>query len=164
MVIKMKIDCEKNSDVISYCESQCEWNSSHIVTHIMRRLWRNCEWRWIPLMSAFSSDCGLFGFWRFSNTFLIVRFSWSAVLFSLLSSPWNWRVFGTTGCVFEVFFLCFMVKVSTKGNWKELMMVMAAWTTTPWVFWYLIQQIIALVTTAANVALISVALIGTLDS
>ena len=40
--------CEKNSDVMWYCESQCERNSSHIVTHIVRRLWENCEWRWIP--------------------------------------------------------------------------------------------------------------------
>ena len=31
--------CEKNSDVIWYCELQCERNSSHIVTHIVRRLW-----------------------------------------------------------------------------------------------------------------------------
>ena len=31
--------CEKNSDVIWYCESQCEPNSSHIVTHIVRWLW-----------------------------------------------------------------------------------------------------------------------------
>ena len=42
--------CEKNSDVIWYCESQCERNSSHNVTHIVRRLWENCEWRWIPLI------------------------------------------------------------------------------------------------------------------
>ena len=46
--------CEKNSDVIWYCESQCERNSSHIVTHIVRRLWENCEWRWIPLLSKHS--------------------------------------------------------------------------------------------------------------
>ena len=43
----MWIDCEKNSNVIWYYESQCERNSSHIV----RRLWGNCDWRWIPLMS-----------------------------------------------------------------------------------------------------------------
>ena len=42
--------CEKNSDVIWYCESQCERNSAHIVTHIVRRLWENCERRWIPLL------------------------------------------------------------------------------------------------------------------
>jgi len=39
-VIKMWIDWEKNSDNIWYCESQCERNSSHIVSHIVvRRLW-----------------------------------------------------------------------------------------------------------------------------
>ena len=43
--------CEKISDVIWYCESQCERNSSHIVTHIVTRLWGDCEQRWIPLMS-----------------------------------------------------------------------------------------------------------------
>ena len=43
--------CEKNSDVIWYCESQCERNSFHIVTHIVRRLWENCEWRWKPFLS-----------------------------------------------------------------------------------------------------------------
>ena len=48
---KMWRYCEMNSDVIWYCDSQCERNSSHIVTHIARRLWENCEWRWIPLMS-----------------------------------------------------------------------------------------------------------------
>ena len=53
----MWIDCEKNSDVIWYCESQCERNSSHIVTHIVRRLWGNCEWRWIPLISVFVYIC-----------------------------------------------------------------------------------------------------------
>ena len=37
--IKLWIDCEKNSDVIWYCESQCKQNSAHIVTHIVRRLW-----------------------------------------------------------------------------------------------------------------------------
>ena len=42
--------CEKISDVIWYCESQCERNSSHIVTHIVKRLWENCERRWIPLL------------------------------------------------------------------------------------------------------------------
>ena len=47
----MWTDCEKNSDVIWYCESQCERNSSYIVTHIVRELWGNYEWRWIPLMS-----------------------------------------------------------------------------------------------------------------
>ena len=47
---KMWIDCEKNSDVIWYCESQCERNSSHILTHNVRRLWGNYEWRWIPLL------------------------------------------------------------------------------------------------------------------
>ena len=47
---KMWRYCENNSDVIWYCESQCERNSSHIVTHIVRRLWGNCEWRWIPLL------------------------------------------------------------------------------------------------------------------
>ena len=31
--------CEKIPDVIWYCESQCERNSAHIVTHIVRRLW-----------------------------------------------------------------------------------------------------------------------------
>ena len=35
----MWIDCEKNSDVIWYCVSQCERNSTHIVAHIVRRLW-----------------------------------------------------------------------------------------------------------------------------
>jgi len=35
IVIKMWIDCEKNSNVIWYRESQCERNSAHIV----RRLW-----------------------------------------------------------------------------------------------------------------------------
>ena len=50
MVNKMWRYCGKNSDVIWYCESQCEQNSSHIVTHIVRRLWGNCEWRWIPSM------------------------------------------------------------------------------------------------------------------
>ena len=50
MVTKMWRYCEKNSDVIWYCESQCERNSSHIVTHIVKRLWVNCEWRWIPLL------------------------------------------------------------------------------------------------------------------
>ena len=48
--------CEKNSDVIWYCESQCERNSSHIMTHIVRRLWVNCEWRWIPLLTLFTND------------------------------------------------------------------------------------------------------------
>ena len=47
--------CEKNSDVIWYCESQCERNSAHIVTHIVRRLWEDCEQRWIPLISCISS-------------------------------------------------------------------------------------------------------------
>ena len=47
-VNKMWRYCENNSDVIWYCESQCERNSSHIV----RRLWGNCEWRWIPLISS----------------------------------------------------------------------------------------------------------------
>ena len=51
MVNKMWRYCEKNSDVIWYCESQCEQNSSHIV----RRLWGNCEWRWIPLMTELKS-------------------------------------------------------------------------------------------------------------
>ena len=54
---KMWRYCEKNSDVIWYCESQCERNSSHIVTHIVRRLWGNCEWRWIPLMSNIEVFC-----------------------------------------------------------------------------------------------------------
>ena len=48
----MWIDCEKNSNVIWYSESQYERNSSHIVTHIVRRLWGNCERRWIPLLAA----------------------------------------------------------------------------------------------------------------
>ena len=45
--------CEKIPDVIWYCESQCEWNSAHIVTHIVRRLWEDCEQRWIPLLSCY---------------------------------------------------------------------------------------------------------------
>ena len=54
MVTKIWRHCEKNSDVIWYCESQCDRNSSHIVTHIVRRMWENCEWRWIPLLSSYS--------------------------------------------------------------------------------------------------------------
>ena len=37
----MWIECGKNSDVIWYCESLCKRNPSHIVTHIVRRLWEN---------------------------------------------------------------------------------------------------------------------------
>ena len=48
--------CEKNSDVIWYCESQCGRNSSHMVTHIVRWLWEGCEWRWIPLRSFWTKD------------------------------------------------------------------------------------------------------------
>ena len=52
MVNKMWRYCEKISDVIRYWESQYERNSSHIV----RRLWKNCEWRWIPLLSIKSNQ------------------------------------------------------------------------------------------------------------
>jgi len=33
----MWIDCEKNSNVTWYCESQCELNSFHI------KFWEDCE-------------------------------------------------------------------------------------------------------------------------
>ena len=45
MFNKMWIYCEMNSHVIWYCESQCERNSCHILTHILSELWGNCEWR-----------------------------------------------------------------------------------------------------------------------
>ena len=46
----MWIDCEKISVVIWFIQVACENNSSHILTHIVRRLWENCECRWIPLL------------------------------------------------------------------------------------------------------------------
>ena len=33
---ELQIDCEKISEVISFCETQCEKNSSHNVSHITR--------------------------------------------------------------------------------------------------------------------------------
>ena len=46
----MWIDCEKISEVICFCEVQCGKNSAHNVTHIVRWLCEECEWRWILLM------------------------------------------------------------------------------------------------------------------
>ena len=59
----MWIDCEKNSDVIWYCESQCKRNFAHIATHIVRRLWGNCEWRWIPLAFTIHIVCKIISTW-----------------------------------------------------------------------------------------------------